>query len=219
MEKGFEFYDDSFFGNPEYQDADVYVSRSARITGRVILEEDVIVCPHVSLRADEGTPFKIRKGTNVQDSVILHGLKDRFVEDENAEKYSILIGSHCTLAHRAMIHGPAKIGKFSFVGFDAIVHGSEVGRNSFVDFRATIKNSVLGDKCHVGIGAIINGVKIANNRFIRDGQVISNQCEADLLPEVPKSVAEADGHFNKEVVDYNKELVRKYQKRRTERDK
>lgn len=202
---------------PEYSESECYVDATASLTGKVILEKNVIVCPHVSLRADEGTPFKIRKGTNIQDSVIFHGLKDKFVEDEKGAKYSILVGSHCTMAHRALIHGPVKIEKFCFIGFDAIIHGSTLGRNCFVDFRATIKNSQIGGYCHIGIGAIINGVTIKDRKYVRDGQVINNQAEANLLPEVPDEVAQTDSHFNQEVVDFNKkELIKVYQEMRSQ---
>ncbi|HAR99736.1 MAG: hypothetical protein US57_C0011G0014 [Candidatus Moranbacteria bacterium GW2011_GWC2_37_73] len=194
--KGVVFYDDEFFGNPEYDDEKCYVSRTARITGKVILEHDVIVCPHVSIRADEGSPFKICKGTSIQDSVILHGLHGRFVEDEKGIGYSILIGSHCTVAHRATVHGPTKIGKKTFVGFHAIVHSSEVGRN-----------------CYIGSGAIIENVIIADERFVRSGMVVDCQSIADSLPMVNEKQKE----FNKAVVDHNKELVKIYHERRSKR--
>lgn len=223
-ERRFLFDDDAYFGNPQFDEKECYVSRSARITGRVILEKDVIVCPHTSLRADEGAPFKVCKGTNIQDSVIFHGLKDTFVRDEKTgEEFSILVGSHCAIAHRALVHGPAKIGKFSFIGFDVIVHGSIIGHNAFVDFRATIKSSTIGNHCHIGIGAIVNNVFIGNNRYVRDGQVVNDQKEADLLPIVPEAIANADNLFNKEVVEFNKELVKIYHQRRqhymSERDR
>lgn len=187
------FFTDDFFGNPDYNNQTCYVSRSARITGEVFIGDDVIVCTNGVLRADEGTPFKIGRGTNVQDGVIMHGLHKKFVEDEQGNKYSILIGSHCTVAHGALIHGPAKIGNKTFVGFRTIVHGSQVGRN-----------------CYIGHGAIVEGVIIADERYVRSGSVIDSQELADTLPQV------LDKHkdFNREVVDYNKNLRKTYHERR-----
>lgn len=188
----FQTFNDKIFGNPHI-DQDDFISSKATIIGDVIIEKDVIVCPNVSLRADEGTPFRIRYGTNIQDGVIFHGLQDEFVTDEEGNKYSIYVGSHCTIAHGAVIHGPTKIGKHSFVGFRAIVHKSEIGRN-----------------CHVGFGAIVRGVKIADYRHVPDGMVVNTQEIANGLPEAGEHLQE----FNKEVVDYNKILCQKYRERR-----
>ena len=195
--KGVVFYDDEFFGNPEYDDENCYVSRTARITGKVNLEDDVIVCPHVSIRADEGSPFKICKGTNVQDSVIIHGLYEEYVQDSDGEKYSVLIGSHCTIAHRATIHGPAKIGKKTFIGFHTIVHSSTIGRNCYIGHNVTIEN-----------------VEIKDDRYVRSGMVVDCQSIADSLPMANKEQKD----FNKKVVDKNKRLVKIYHARRKQYD-
>ena len=183
---------DKIFGDPHI-DKDDFISSKATIIGDVILEKDVIVCPNVSLRADEGTPFRVRYGTNIQDGVIFHGLKDRFVTDEDGDKYSIYIGSHCTIAHNAIIHGPTMIGKHSFVGLGAIIHNSIIGRN-----------------CHIGFGAIIRSVTIPDFRYVEDGLIVNKQEIADALPPATKHLQE----FNAEVVDYNKTLVQKYKDRR-----
>lgn len=192
------FFTDDFFGNPEYDNLKCYVSRSARITGAVEIGDDVIVCPNVVLRADEGTPFKIGRGTNIQDGVIMHGLHKRYVTDDAGRKYSVLIGSHCTIAHGAIIHGPIKTGNKTFIGFRAIVHESEIGRN-----------------CHIGHGAIIEGVTIQDGRYVRSGSVIDTQELADNLPKVEEKHKE----FNRHVVDLNKELRAIYHERRKLSDK
>jgi carbonic anhydrase/acetyltransferase-like protein (isoleucine patch superfamily) len=183
---------DRIFGDPHI-DKDDFVSSKATIIGDVIIEKDVIVCPNVSLRADEGTPFRVRYGTNIQDGVILHGLKNRFVTDEDGDKYSIYIGSHSTIAHGAIIHGPTMIGKHTFVGFGAIVHNATIGRN-----------------CHIGFGAIVRSVTVPDYRYIEDGLIVNKQEIADALPPATKHLQT----LNAEVVDYNKALVQKYKERR-----
>jgi carbonic anhydrase/acetyltransferase-like protein (isoleucine patch superfamily) len=182
---------DEFFGKRIISDK-AYVSSYAFILGEVIIEDNVIVAPHASLRADEGAPFRICKGVNIQDGVIMHGLLDRFVEIDG-EQYSIYIGSHCSLAHGAIVHGPTKIGKKTFVGFRAIVHNSNIGRN-----------------CYIGHGSQVIGVTIGDNRTVPEGAIITVQQQADLLP----SISEAQKHFNHDVVDYNKALVPIYAARR-----
>jgi SulP family sulfate permease len=96
------------------------------------------------------------------------------------------------------VHGPTEIGNKTFIGFRAIVHGSRVGRN-----------------CHIGHGAIVEGVVIGDERYVRSGSVIDIQELADALPKV----GEKHKEFNREVVDFNKELRIKYHARRVILDK
>lgn len=187
---------DEVFGNPIIQSENCFISSKATLIGKVIIEEGVFIGPNVCLRADEGNPFKICKGTNIQDGVVLHGLLNQYVEAEEM-KFSVYIGSHCTIAHQALIHGPTKIGKKTFVGFRAIIHNSIIGRN-----------------CHIGFGAIIKGVIIPDGIEVPDGMVVNNQnIVKTLKPSLPEM-----HHFNKEVVDYNKSLVPRYCERRIKKE-
>jgi carbonic anhydrase/acetyltransferase-like protein (isoleucine patch superfamily) len=175
---------DSSFGTPEIH-PESYVHNKSSVIGRVIIEAGVIVAPSASIRADEGNPFKICKGTNIQDGVIMHGLEGKYVEAEGKE-FSIWIGSHCSITHNALIHGPTKIGKKTFIGFKSIINNSIIGRN-----------------CHIGDGAIVKGVIIADGRYVDDGQVVNSQRIADSL-----LIASAEKQeFNKVVVDVNKKKL------------
>jgi carbonic anhydrase/acetyltransferase-like protein (isoleucine patch superfamily) len=166
--------------------------------------EKVTIAPQASLRADEGSPFYIGKGSNLQDGVTLHGLLDKRI-DVGGEMFSIHIGSHCSLAHGALVHGPCSIGKKTFIGFNAIVHNARVGRNCFIHHRALVEGVVLPDYTYVPRGAIV-----------------ADQYEANRLPRIPRSpaeprdplVPEAAIFFNEEVVDYNKKLCAIYGARR-----
>jgi carbonic anhydrase/acetyltransferase-like protein (isoleucine patch superfamily) len=128
---------DYIFGTPIISPK-AFVFNDESVIGDVVIEHDVIVAPGASIRADECGPFYIGKGTNVQDGVIFHGLLNKYIE-VGEEQFSIWIGSHCSIAHRALIHGPSMIGKKTFIGFDAIVHASVIGRNCFIDFKAVVK--------------------------------------------------------------------------------
>jgi carbonic anhydrase/acetyltransferase-like protein (isoleucine patch superfamily) len=173
----------SNFGSPTVHESS-YVDPLAVVIGRVIIEENVIVAPHTAIRADEGWPFFIGHGTNVQDQVLFHGLsRQRF--GVNGFRWSIYVGSHCSIAHGARIHGPIVIGKKTFIGIGAIVWGSVIGRN-----------------CHVGSGAIIENVIIPPRRRIPTGARILCQADVNVLPEV----SEEELAFNKHVVDTNKLL-------------
>lgn len=205
-------FDDTIFGNPEIH-PESFVSSKSTVVGRVFLERDVIAAFGVKIRADEGTPFRICHGTNIQDGVTMHGLLNKFVEVEGV-KYSIYVGPSCSVAHDARLHGPAYIGKRCFIGFDATVHASKILRNSYVGFQALVKSSIVSDNCHIGDAAKILGVKIGSGRYVADGLIINTQELADALPMITSEQHQGDEEFNKEVVDYNKTLIALYKERR-----
>jgi len=209
-------FDDTIFGNPEIH-PDSFVSSKATIIGRVIVEREVMIAPGSKIRADEGTPFKICRGSNIQDGVTIHGLLDKFVEVDG-EKFSVHVGTHCSITHDSRLHGPTSIGKKSFVGFDATVHASVIGRNCYVGFQALVKLSTIGSNCHIGDGAKVIRVKIRDERFIADGLIVNTQELADALPRITRLQHEEDGEFNKDVVDNNKKFIARYKRRRIIRD-
>ena len=97
---------DSIFGTPIIS-SKAFVFNEESVIGGVVIEHDVIVAPGASIRADECGPFYIGKGTNLQDGVIFHGLLNRYIE-VGEEQFSIWVGSHCSIAHRALNSWPYK---------------------------------------------------------------------------------------------------------------
>lgn len=168
--------------------ASAYVNESAIVIGDVTIEGMCLISPQVSIRADEGTPFHIAKGTNIQDGVTIHGLLNKYVEVAGRQ-YSVYIGSHCSVAHGALIHGPTMIDKKTFVGFRATVHNSIVGRNCFIDKHALVDGVTLPDDTYVPKGAIIDSQEDVKRLF---------------------KVTDDHNHFNKEVVDFNKDIIAHY---------
>lgn len=166
-----------------------YVHPNATVIGRVIVERAAHIAAETSVRADEGTPFFIGNRTNLQDGVVLHALKDKFVQVQN-QKWAIYIDEQVSVAHQALIHGPCFIGARSFVGFKAVVH-----------------DSVVNPDCFVGIGSVVVGVEVPPGRFVPPGSVIDTQEKANLLPEA----TDMHHHFNEEVVEVNEGLVSAYQ--------
>ena len=162
----------------------------ASVIGQVIISPDVNVAPFASIRGDEGTPIYIGKGTNVQDGVVIHGLKHGRVIHDNRE-FSVYIGENTSLAHQAQVHGPAKIGNNVFAGMQSFVYKSEIGDNVVIEPTAKVI-----------------GVKIAPNRYVPAGEVIKTQEHADKLPVIDENYA--NKHMNEEVVEVNKELAHSY---------
>lgn len=168
-----------------------HVQPNASVLGSVILSEGVLVSPFASIRGDEGTPIYIGKNSNVQDGVVIHGLENKFVQN-NGLAYSVHIGDNVSLAHQAQVHGPAKIGNDTFVGMQSFVFKAEVGDNVVIEPTAKVI-----------------GVKIASGRYVPAGEVIKTQEQADKLPIITPEYAMKN--LNHEVVHVNKELNKGYE--------
>ncbi len=162
-----------------------YVSTLSRIIGDVTIGEDVLIAPGCYVRADEGTPFFIGSGTNIQDGVVIHGLEEGRVVGDDQDSYSVWIGKDSSITHMALIHGPAY-----------------VGDNCFIGFRSTVFNAKVGKGCIVMMHALIQDVEIPAGKFVPSGSIITNQQQADRLPDVQAS----DSEFANHVVDINDAL-------------
>ncbi len=167
-----------------------FVHSFSQIIGDVRLGAGVLVAPGTSIRADEGTPFYVGDGTNIQDGVVIHGLEQgRVIGDDNKE-YSVWIGQNASITHMALIHGPAYIGDDSFIGF-----------------RSTVFNAKVGNGCIIMMHALIQDVEIPDGKFVPSGAIITNQQQADRLPDVQ----EGDSKFARHVVGINEALRAGYQ--------
>lgn len=166
-----------------------FVGPFSTIIGDVTIKRNVFIAPNVSIRADEGAPFYIGSDTNIQDGVILHGLKDGRVINDN-KKYSIYIGKNVSCTHGCIIHGPCKLGNNVFVGFNSIVFNAVVGEGSYISTNALVTG----------------GIRIAPNRFVPPGAIIDSQSKANTLGSVPTSEKE----FAEEVVHVNQEFPAAY---------
>jgi len=160
-----------------------YVDESASIIGDVRIGERVYVAPGVSLRADEAAPIIIGDECNIQDCAVFHGLLGS----------SIILGRRTSVAHGAIIHGPATIKDQCFLGFNSVVHASNLGKG-----------------CFVGHGAIVIGANLTEGRFVPHGALVDSQLKADELGPVPEDLL----HFNDEVIKVNVEFAVTYGVRR-----
>lgn len=177
--------------NSQYPKIDntVFVGPFSSIIGNVRIKENVFIGCNSVLRADEGTHFYIGPNSNIQDRVVLHGLKDSQCSVDG-KKYSIYIGSRVSITHGVLIHGPAIIGNGTFVGFNS-----------------TVFNAIVENNCYINTGAIVTGgVRVGAFKQVPIGAIIDTQEKADGLLEVSKYQQE----FAKEVVDVNLELALAY---------
>lgn len=165
-----------------------YVHPTASVIGWVELGREVNVAADTSVRADEGAPFYIGDRSNVQDGVVLHALKDKWVMVDG-RRWAIWIGPDCSLAHQALVHGPSMIGARTFIGFKAIVH-----------------DSIVGEGCFISHGALVVGVEVPPGRLVPSGWIVDSPDKVKQLPPV----GHAHAHFNEDVVQVNRGLVVAY---------
>ncbi|PSB03975.1 ribulose bisphosphate carboxylase small subunit [Merismopedia glauca] len=171
-------------------DASAYIHSFSNVIGDVRIESKVLVAPGTSIRADEGTPFHIGEGTNIQDGVVIHGLEQGRVIGDDKESYSVWIGKNSSIAHMALIHGPAYVGDDCFIGF-----------------RSTVFNARVGNGCIVMMHVLIEDVEIPEGKYIPSGSIITNQQQADRLPDVQTE----DIKFARHVIGINEALRSGYQ--------
>ncbi|MEA5509108.1 ribulose bisphosphate carboxylase small subunit [Crocosphaera sp. UHCC 0190] len=171
-------------------DESAYVHSFSNLIGDVQVGANVLIAPGTSIRADEGTPFWIGESTNIQDGVVIHGLEKGRVVGDDGQEYSVWIGKQVCITHMALIHGPAYIGDGCFIGF-----------------RSTVFNARVGQGCIVMMHALIQDVEIPPGKYVPSGAVITNQQQADRLPDV----TEGDRAFAHHVVEINEALRVGYQ--------
>ncbi|WP_134701711.1 carbonate dehydratase [Ammoniphilus sp. YIM 78166] len=170
-------------------DDQVFLSPFTYVVGDVRIHKNVYIGPFVSIRADEGTPFHIGENSNIQDGVILHGIRDEFIEKNN-QRFSIYIGEDVTCAHGSIVHGPCLIEDEVFIGF-----------------QSTVFNASVGEGVYIASGAVVtNGVRVAPHRFVPPGASIDTQEKADSLSYVPQDKDE----FAKQVQRVNQEFPTSY---------
>ena len=196
---------------PNIEDT-AFIHPFAVVIGDCYIGNMVMMSPTAVCRGDEGTPIHIGDFSNIQDGVLIHDLQtttdiknfDQRLFNKEGERisindsrtvqegeYSVFVGNGSSLAHDAMIHGPAWIGNDTFIGMKTIVYNAKVGNN-----------------VAVGISSVItNVVEIPDNKFVPPGSIITNQEQANNLPD---RIGTPFEEYNKGVVDVNVKLAEGY---------
>jgi carbonic anhydrase/acetyltransferase-like protein (isoleucine patch superfamily) len=180
-------------------DGSAFVDPLASVMGAVRLGKQVYVAPFASIRGDEGQPIQIGDGANVQDGVVIHALEtvaegkpvpNRTV-NVGGRDYAVYIGKRVSLAHQALVHGPARIDDDVFVGMQAMVFKAQIGEGVVIE-----------------PGARVIGVTVPPHRYVAAGQTVTDQKVADQLPEI------TDGYpfrsLNADVVHVNTSFAGRY---------
>jgi carbonic anhydrase/acetyltransferase-like protein (isoleucine patch superfamily) len=173
-------------------DATAFIDPFANVLGHVQIGRDVYVGPFASIRGDEGQPIHVGDGANVQDGVVVHAL-ETVQEGEpvagrtynvGGKNYAVYIGKRVSLAHQALVHGPARVDDNVFIGMQAMV------------FKAAVGEGVV-----IEPGAKVIGVTIPPHRYVPAGQTVTDQRVADALPQITdnypfRSLNDAVVHVN-----------------------
>lgn len=95
----------------------VYIDATAVVAGRVRLDDDVSIWPHVAARGDVNF-IEIGARTNIQDNSVLHVTHDGPYTPDGG--IPLVIGADVTVGHRVILHA-CTIGDRVLVGMGAIV--------------------------------------------------------------------------------------------------
>jgi carbonic anhydrase len=180
-------------------DQSSYIHHFASVTGSVNINKETFVGPFASIRGDVGLKIHIGDYSNIQDGVVIHGMKNfeygsnvamNSVFKEHAP-FSVFIDENCTLAPQCQVYGPSRMDTNVFIGMQCLVFDSLVQENVVIE-----------------PGAKIIGVTIPANRYVQAGSVITKQEDADNLPKITE-----DYRYNKindKMVLTNRELALSY---------
>lgn len=149
-----------------------FIDPTAIVCGKVIIGPEVFVGPYAVIRADEVdangemAAIHIGAGSNIQDGVVIHSLAGAPVE----------IGTGASIAHRAIVHGPAHIGDGVFVGFNSVVFDASIGAGAMIRHSSVVEHCELaGEKVvesgqHVdqGVDPVAIGAVSAGDRAFAD---------------------------------------------------
>jgi len=133
-------------------DDPAFVHPSALIHGKVRLRRRSSVWPNVVMRA-ENYEVDVGESSNIQDFVMIHvGVQS-----------GTIVGEHCSIAHRAILHG-CTLGPNTLVGIAAVLmDGVEIGANSIVGAGALVIENTKVPPNSVLVGTPAKVIKTRNN--------------------------------------------------------
>ena len=114
------------------------------------IHEDTFIAENASIIGD----VNIGRGSSIWYNAVLRG------DIEN-----ITIGKYSNIQDNSTVHTgmdmPTKIGDYTLIGHNAIVHGCTIGDNCLIGMGAIILNKVvIEDNCIIGAGTVITEKKV-----------------------------------------------------------
>ncbi len=119
----------------------------------------------------------IGEGTSIWYNAVLRG----DIENITIGKYSN-VQDNCTVHTETNI--PTKLGDYTVVGHNAVVHGCTIGDNCLIGMGAIILNNAkIGDNCIIGAGSLVTeGKEIPPNSLVIGvpGKVVRQVTEEEI---------------------------------------
>ena len=135
--------------------ASAWVADSAQVMGNVELADNANIWFGAVIRGDN-EPIRVGEGSNIQENSVLH----------TDWGYPLTVGAHCTIGHRAMLHG-CTIGDGSLIGMSAtVLNGARIGKH-----------------CLVGAGSLVT-----EGREFPDGSLIMGTPAKVVRPLTPEQI-------------------------------
>jgi carbonic anhydrase/acetyltransferase-like protein (isoleucine patch superfamily) len=132
-------YDGAAYGPEVTLEDPAFIHPSALIHGKVRVRRNASLWPYVVIRA-ENYEVDIGESVNIQDFVMIHV----------GAQSGTHVGEHCSVAHRA------------------ILHGCSLGPNTLVGIAATLMDGVeIGANCIIGAGALV-----LENTHVPDNSIV-----------------------------------------------
>ncbi|NYT80270.1 carbonate dehydratase [Alcaligenaceae bacterium] len=162
-----------------------FVDPTAILCGKVVTEENVFIGPYAVIRADEVNaegdlaPIVIGAHSNIQDGVVIHAKSGS----------PVTIGQRTSIAHRAIVHGPCRVGNGVFIGFNSVL------------FNCTIE-----DGCVIRYNAVVDGCHLPPGFHVPSTERIGTTTDLDALPRITPDASE----FSEDVARTNNSLVLGY---------
>ena len=122
-----------------------FVSPTAILCVRVIVNENVFIAPYAVIQADEVDenghmePILIGASSNIQDGVVIHSKSGA----------AVIIGERTSIAHCASVHGPCTVGVGVFIDFNTVLFECDAGKGCVVDHNSVVDDCDLPAGCYV----------------------------------------------------------------------
>jgi carbonic anhydrase/acetyltransferase-like protein (isoleucine patch superfamily) len=162
-----------------------FVDPTAILCGKVIVQDNVFIGPYAVIRADEVDeagkiePIVIGAGSNIQDGVVIH----------SKDGAAVIVGKNVSIAHRAIVHGPAVVGDDCFIGFNAVLF-----------------NCTLGDGCVVRHNSVVEGVVLPASFHVPATMSVHSETDLDKIPRITPD----ERSFSESVVKTNNDFAKSY---------
>src|SRR5215813_14785850 len=132
--------------------AAAYIDPTARVYGNVEIGQGSSLWPYAVIRA-EGFAVRIGRLSNLQDHVMVHV----------GDRTPTIVGDHCSIAHRAVLHG-CTIGDNCLVGIGAtVMEGAVIGENTVVAGHSFVADNTIVPPNSIVMGTPAKVVRTKNN--------------------------------------------------------